>query len=531
LAACAAPAIFAGCGSVFGIDDVTPWDGGSDDGTMQQEGQSQADSPTTTDVTMEATQEAAPDSPSGRDAGMDSTTGGDARPDVVPDQHADVIDAACDAAGQVCNPGGNTCQQGITDCTGACTNVTNVTDLTACGTAGVCCGGTCASCTAPTHGAVACNGTGCSFTCDANHTACGQACVDTQTDPSNCGGCGNGCDGGFCSGGMCGVHEVYVPNGGAADAGSTVTVFAYPSNNVVTTIPIGISTAATELNWNRVAISQSSPRNAYVTNYGAGTVVAIDTSTHAIAQTVTLGTSAKPWSIAVSPDGKNVAVAERGGNQVVYIDTTSWQATPIAMTTFVQYPSTVQYKPDGTELWVGCGGGTGTPCASGGDGVRRFTYPGYSWIGDINIATVAAGNSYMTFLPDSSAAFVSGQCGCCGNVQEISTSSLTSLWNQSNQNSGAVALSPDAKSVFMSNEGPSCGADNFVKYDVATHMQVVSVTAPTNTCTYGLAASPDGNYVYAADVCGGNVLMLDATSLSVAHTITGQISPTDVAFR
>jgi YVTN family beta-propeller protein len=126
------------------------------------------------------------------------------------------------------------------------------------------------------------------------------------------------------------------------------------------------------------------------------------------------------------------------------------------------------------------------------------------------------------------AALVSGACGCCGSVQEISSTSFSQLWNEPNQNSGAVAVSPDGKAVFISNEGGSCGTDGIGKYDVATHAALKTVTG-SPWCIYGLAVTPDGSSVYAANACSGNVMMLDSNTLSTAQTINGLPGASDVA--
>jgi hypothetical protein len=39
--------------------------------------------------------------------------------------------------------------------------------------------------------------------CPTGQTACGNACVNLLTDPSNCGACGNSCGAGACSNGTC----------------------------------------------------------------------------------------------------------------------------------------------------------------------------------------------------------------------------------------------------------------------------------------------------------------------------------------
>ena len=42
-------------------------------------------------------------------------------------------------------------------------------------------------------------------TCNPGQTSCGGACIDTATDPNNCGSCGKSCHGAACSNGSCSV--------------------------------------------------------------------------------------------------------------------------------------------------------------------------------------------------------------------------------------------------------------------------------------------------------------------------------------
>ena len=98
------------------------------------------------------------------------------------------------------------CPDGQTDCGGFCTDTTS--DLNNCGGCGtacppnaICSDGTCFGGGDPPPvdpAPVACTG---------NLVDCGGVCVDFQTDPFNCGGCGNFCITG-CSGGACAVFEI-----------------------------------------------------------------------------------------------------------------------------------------------------------------------------------------------------------------------------------------------------------------------------------------------------------------------------------
>jgi hypothetical protein len=49
--------------------------------------------------------------------------------------------------------------------------------------------------------------------CPAGQTLCNAACIDTSTDPNNCGSCGTICDSGQCSGGICGNSTTCTPDG------------------------------------------------------------------------------------------------------------------------------------------------------------------------------------------------------------------------------------------------------------------------------------------------------------------------------
>ena len=142
------------------------------------------------------------------------------------------------------------CNNGYSPCGGACVDLTN-DDMNcgACGTictgvkhcvANVCqcpagnhdCGGTCVSnsstqscgtscspCSAPPNYVATCDGTSCGTSCP---HLCGSACVNPQTDTSNCGACNHACSPGeTCSDGMC-----LVPLGCFADNASSHDISA-----------------------------------------------------------------------------------------------------------------------------------------------------------------------------------------------------------------------------------------------------------------------------------------------------------------
>lgn len=96
-----------------------------------------------------------------------------------------------------------TCSSGLTACGDLCVNTQ--TDFNNCGGCGLTCSSLSSNATSMTCSAGAC----CAQSCAAGYTLCGCNCVNTNTDPNNCGGCGpsTSCFGGppatYCSNGNC----------------------------------------------------------------------------------------------------------------------------------------------------------------------------------------------------------------------------------------------------------------------------------------------------------------------------------------
>ena len=87
---------------------------------------------------------------------------------------------------------------------------------------------------------------------------------------------------------------------------------------------------------------------AYVANYTAGTVSALNATTNALIQTITVGT--QPSAVAISPDGTTAYVTNYGSANVTPIATgTNVAGTPIAVGT---NPRGVVFSLDGTKAYV-----------------------------------------------------------------------------------------------------------------------------------------------------------------------------------
>jgi hypothetical protein len=132
------------------------------------------------------------------------------------------IDGAnCGACGmrcatpRTCQAGKCLCPAGQHDCNGTCVSNTAVAT----------CGAACTPCAPPPGGSATCDGAKCGSSCGAGLTNCSGACVNEQTDSSNCGACAKACTNGkVCSAGGCvcpaGKHDC---NGTCADNTAVAT--------------------------------------------------------------------------------------------------------------------------------------------------------------------------------------------------------------------------------------------------------------------------------------------------------------------
>jgi YVTN family beta-propeller protein len=92
----------------------------------------------------------------------------------------------------------------------------------------------------------------------------------------------------------------------------------------------------------------------YVANQGAGTVSVINTATQRVTNTITVGN--QPWSLAVTPDGKKVYVVNNNTSgstgTVSVISTSSHSVTSTISTGIGKQPEFVAITPDATKAYV-----------------------------------------------------------------------------------------------------------------------------------------------------------------------------------
>ncbi|SNS46716.1 40-residue YVTN family beta-propeller repeat-containing protein [Streptosporangium subroseum] len=234
---------------------------------------------------------------------------------------------------------------------------------------------------------------------------------------------------------------------------NTVRVVDLESNTAVgKPIPVGKRPAD-------VAVAPDGKR-VYVSNSESGTVSVIDTATNTtIGQSIPVGQA--PKGLVVSPDGHRVYVADSGSNQVSVIDTATntnvGKPIPVA-----NRPGGLAISPDGLRLYVSTGG------------IWNFTGEG------VTVIDTATGKTIGKPFDLS--------------IDAASKRTHVTGWS-------GITVSPEGGWVYVTN-----GWSNAVlAIDTLKH-RVSPRPIKVGAYALGIAANPNGHYVYAATAVGVSII-------------------------
>ncbi len=226
------------------------------------------------------------------------------------------------------------------------------------------------------------------------------------------------------------------------------------------------------------------------------------------------GTRDNPQGIAISPDGRLLAVsnATAGGRVNVYSisdDTLTTSATHILPAPLV--PLGVAFAPDGSEAYVAAADPLGTA-----DSLRVFDPATGALIDEDPVGDIPTA---LAVHPNGDLVFVSNQSGMSVSVYNANplTRAVVNTVGVSAQPTG-IAVAPDGARVYVVNQG----TDSITELDGATGA-VIGMPFPVGSgAPLAIAINPSGTTAYVTRLTGNSVVEVGGMrSLTVVRGGTG----------
>ncbi|MDN0199930.1 Ig-like domain repeat protein [Streptomyces sp. S.PNR 29] len=243
-------------------------------------------------------------------------------------------------------------------------------------------------------------------------------------------------------------------------------------------------------------------RAGYVTNFGSGTVTALDTVTRSAIATVTVGSG--PWGVAVDPTGAEAYVGNSGSGTVSVIATATNAVT--ATIGGISAPAGIAFSPDGTRAYV-VSQDTGSLVVL--DTATRAV-----------VASVAVGGTpyEVALSPDAPYAYVSDLGNGTVTVVDTATHTAVATIGGFAQPRG-LALTPDGQRLYVADHGGgTVGVVDTTTYAVAT--TIGGFNGPLS-----LAIGPRGALAYVTESGSGSLTAINLATNARAATVTGLGEP------
>ena len=304
-------------------------------------------------------------------------------------------------------------------------------------------------------------------------------------------------------------RKVYVASQGSVSIISAVTNKVIVPNSAYPNTPRAVALGI---------VASPDGKRVYVGG-GVEGVVAMDA---ALAQAIpsesivgfTVGSSAviAPQTLALSPDGTQLYVADNRSDGVVRVVTLASRAY-VSSPSFGagRVPVAVAAHPDGTKVYVA----VADPARASVDFIAALDpRTGIPAAATIPLAT-GAGPKGIVFAPDGRSAYVSNHDANTVSVVDTTTGSVSATLSGFRAPAG-IAVSPDGKKVLVVNSGD----DTVTQIDTASRaltsvavvVSGVAVAAPA-----GIAVSPDGSHAYVTGRLANTVTEIGNTAaLTVA---------------
>jgi YVTN family beta-propeller protein/probable HAF family extracellular repeat protein len=245
---------------------------------------------------------------------------------------------------------------------------------------------------------------------------------------------------------------------------------------------------------------------AYVANASSNNVSVIDTATHTVTATLTVG--ATPDGVAITPNGAFAYVTNRDANNVSVIDTATHAITATVMVQ--NLPRRIAIAPNGAFAYV-------TNAFS--DTVSVINIATNTVTATVPVGSIPVG---VAITPNSAFAYVAHQAGGSVSVIDTATNTVTATVIIGGT-PGAIAITPNGRFAYV----PSYEANTVMVIDTATN--TVTATVPAGNGPSGVAITPNGAFAYVTNVASGDVSVIDTATNTVTATVGVGASPVGMA--
>ncbi|RKY15582.1 MAG: hypothetical protein DRP63_06710 [Planctomycetota bacterium] len=238
---------------------------------------------------------------------------------------------------------------------------------------------------------------------------------------------------------------------------------------------------------------------------GKDSLAYIDPSTKKVVQTVQTGEG--PSAVAVSSDGRTVAVCNSGGASVTLLSADGQFLGEISVGS---NPSSCAFHPTQPLLFVTCY-----------DDAKLFVL-------DLSTMTVAnqipvdAGPTDIVVTPTGNAAVVA--CESAGTLVVVDTDTYATVSIAQTDAPTALAVTPDGNTLVA----VSKDADSLLVYSTA-NLQTPITTLAVGLQPCDVATTPDGKYAVCANSGSNSVSLVNLQSQAVSSTVSVGKSPVAVA--
>lgn len=253
----------------------------------------------------------------------------------------------------------------------------------------------------------------------------------------------------------------------------------------------------------------------YIADYDQNSVSLLDTETNALATDDTgtpikieLGSSHRPVSIAISPDGTHIYVVNYLKHSVSVIETADNKThTLVTEISVGNKPYDLSITPDGEYVYV-----ANSSVNESGD---NDTVSVIRTIDNTVIQTVTVGNNPLDIAAGQIGAYVANYKDFSVSFINAEDYTVTEIGPKPDEdtlgigdNPRGVALMPGEDYLYVTNEGGAFG-HTLTVVETATNT-VDGEIKMENSTTYprGIAISPDGNFVYVTDYRNDSVIVI-----------------------